>query len=259
MIRNRIRAAIASLFIAIAAIGFIGAFFPSVMQRVAASPFISKSISDEAEVATQQQWVTAGPLTYRISQLTIKYPLTMLEDETTTVEAAYSVRHWTQHAPRSRTLFDDSDPPGNTEFRALDRRVEMSLKSSGFTIAPADTFTKHKGQSLPIKELWTITPVGTGERVLHLKLNDSATPEQSFGESHFPTTQNISINGQAVPPDSNGFYELRVAVQNYWGVSQRTATVVSAVIAVIAFFLGLPVVAELMKARALKSNAAERT
>jgi hypothetical protein len=252
--------------IVIAAIGVLGTFFPTVIYKAfprtqpPASKLSTLTINDE------QQILTAGPIEMWTSELIVNYPDSMLEDETKTIEVSYSSRTETHDIPNPYPHSPSDIPPavldvprGQQELDTLSGDVTISLTSSGFHIEPANVITRKFGTPLPARGEWTVTPIALGNRDLLLKIDDRAAAAGSGVTKSLNRTRRkfASINGQPVNPDKDNYYQLPVQINNFWGVSQRLASIVEAALALAAFILGYPLVEKLLKGMFFKSEIPE--
>lgn len=245
-----VKLGISTILIACSAIAVWGTYFP--LQAAKLLGRSARSDTDNLSLTSSIQLPTAGPFLFREAMLDIKFPTSMIENETKLLEMSYAV---SIHTVYSGPLFDKNDAYdflrldpslSNQTLKRLDEKVQFELKSSGFSIEPSEVIEKDKDSSLPIREAWTITPVGSGDRVLLLRLHEVEDKDKSskFG---YPTIKATTLNGKRTVEADKGYYPIPIKVDTFWGVSSRTVAIISGAIALIAFILSWSVIEDWLK------------
>jgi hypothetical protein len=138
----------------------------------------------------------AGPID-TWSEIEIKFPATMRENQTLSVTSIYSAR--IQQFPMTAKPLDSSAWP-----------LTLYLNSAGFTIAPDKPIKYPIKSKLPLSQVWTISPRSEGEHLLTLKLDEDHAHKIKHHEAF--------INGAEVAATSEGYIQLPITVNTKWGI-----------------------------------------
>ncbi len=171
----------------------------------------------------------SGPATVKVANLDVVYPKRIADNQTGTIYVDYSVAIREQGT--DEILVRQSE---------LERDITLTLASSGFEIQPSGDQHGSAGSSLPFTVRWTITPKGEGSRDILLKIDGLRREVRG-------SLIEATINKMKTVSDSGGWFVLHIDVTNFWGVSNRTASIFSAAIGFCGFLVGYPVVVEIIK------------
>jgi hypothetical protein len=133
----------------------------------------------EARLARITQLLTGGPIGVRRSQLSLKYPGTMLEDETPIITATYQAFTRLVCPPSEPCIDAIGQALEEDSVKQLDVNITLTLLSSGFDVAPQQAVSARPGSPMPLVTKWAITPKGSGRRVMLLKLEEQRTRRRS--------------------------------------------------------------------------------
>lgn len=218
----------------------IGLTVPSILDKV----FNTVPLATRAELHARNaiQVKTLGPLYFLRSRVTLSYPATMREDQTSAVNLKYLLDYFAIDMTSSPPGGPISTDPIRGTIAKLDGSIDIELASSGFDVVPQGIRQARKGEPLPIDHLWTITPKKTGDHMLLLTIREKheGTFERNFWSE-------AELNGLRVQFEQPGVYKLPIYVNTYWGVSRITATLVAAVLAFIGFVLSWDILAPLIR------------
>lgn len=259
---QRFRLSAALVLLLAAGVLSVGLYAPSLTDVMFARKTSGKTADFLGFNSRHDRLASTGVWDERKSVIGIRYPEQMRENETRIVELEYRVKSL-QHSKKDSTpkmWYGDrdrlptlSDVPAILEYNVLDLELSVHLGSSGFKLDPSGDLKRHLGERLPIIEKWTITPKGEGQRSLLLRVEeigeeDQGTPDK-YSEDAGELPRSGTINGKPILARADGWFELPVKVDTYWGVSRTTTSIGVGVTGLLGFVLGWPVLTGFVSSR----------
>ena len=247
MTNSRIVFAILGLILVVASVTMFQ--FPQVLptiRLVELSPTLGT-----AKTSRTYQKVTAGPSFFHNISVDVKYPTRIYQNETLNISAFVNQTSSNYDLSDVSSGLISADPVDSLLWD-----INFSLNGAAFTIDPKDPRSIKASTGLPLDVKWTVLPKLTGCHSLLLDVSRIKPSDETF----HPTVLSKSfVNGNEVIPISvenpnTGAFtvtpvnilELPVEVVTKWGISQRSADVITAVLIFIGFILNLPFFIKMM-------------
>ena len=204
-----------------------------------------------AKTSRTYQKVTAGPSFFHNISVDVKYPTRIYQNETLNISASVN---------QTSSNYDFSDvSSGLISTDPVDSLlwdINFSLNGAAFTIDPTDPLSFQASTGLPLVVKWTVLPKRTGSHSLLLDVSRIKPSDETF----HPTVLSKSfVNGnEVIPksvenPDTGAFtvtpvniLRLPVEVVTKWGISQRSADMITAGLTFFGFILSLPYISAMI-------------
>lgn len=212
-------------FFLLAGVIFLGLYYPTFLNDFWGITN-KKNATNKFSYQALNRISTAGPTSNRVSNINITYPEIMLENETQPVDVKYDVKSVSFNIGPNPDGSLDTGPSSHT-MKQLDFPLELTLASSGFAIKPEETILVEPDSILPLEKVWTITPISEGTRLLILHIHENihdVFPLFPRSIDPIPWDLKVTLNESSITPNPSGIYKLPITVRNYWGVSQRIAS-----------------------------------
>jgi hypothetical protein len=203
----------------------------------------------------------ACPYCWANDEITIDYPRTMRVNQSAIVEVRLASSGPFHHKLQPHK--DAMDQLTNVTRRRLKESLALTLFASSFTIAPSAKIEKPPGARMPLKWLWTLSPIKEGNQkaVLDMEALSLATHGLRADDLIVPHLS-VKINGvdkRDATFDGLGSEILEIEVLTKEGIRLQTFLMLQYSLALIGSILLYPAVATLLikcfrKRKAAKSQ-----
>jgi hypothetical protein len=242
---------ISFLLLAFAVVGPIAS-----LRRFADDP-LSSSTGEIALNQTVFPSLASKVALVRFADFDVKYPESMRENETKTVELVFRDTVVASKIQNSEPNSLGRDSSGeDLEYWHNGKHVIhesflkpgfVELRTSAFNFAPGAKIEKPADTETPTTFIWTITPKSEGNHLIVLDISSLIiTPIDLLGLTS--TVENsLVVNGKKEAVTGPDHLTLYISVYNVWGLNRTSFEAIQALVGFVGFLLTLPVVIPLLK------------